>query len=784
MKRISLTLIGLIFFFSFDVVAKKGGNGNGGNNNTYITNSNFQGDFEDSNAWDNNNIPSDFENINKEMTINGTISRNGNLNPVTVTVNGILNVSGNYSNNQWGGLTIEDGATVEIFGNLEGSAGISVKKGGILIVHGNLSSTGSSFKTNGDVIVKGDFSTSSSTQVQNKGNLVVGGDFSHLGGGLNAKSDDIYILDPEANITSPGWGIIENGDYGNLDDFVINEEGSVLEEIVENVGLVPAFFTWVGGTDNDWFNQTNWKNQEIPGIESSVKIESGVVSPVIDGDVLISSLSIAEGSSLVLNVGSTLEITEDVQNDGLFVLESEFDNLSSLLLPDNASKPGKANVKMLLQEDRYWYMSAPLKNAEAGWFKPSENADKDYVYVFEVVNNRWQWVRLSQEDVNNQRGIDPLQGVVAYYYDNAKQLDFTGEVNNDEIVKEFNDPGYHLLGNPYPTAIDWSWDNADGWEREGFSNTIWSWVSIGNERVVQTYNGEFDIVTPQVEGYNSENKGHIPAYQSVWIKQTTEKATLTVKKSARVKDNSAPLKSTSAESNDLEMIRIRTQNEYALDETVLFFSEGLSSNVGEEDGEKRFNGSKNVPEVYTKVGNTDLSINGLPALSEQNYEIPVSVRNRVEGNVTLSFDLSDFANPTYDLFLQDTESGAWINLREVSEYVYTPDQMGDDHDRFVLHLEKVKQVATSVENTNISEKEDITIIGQQDYALIKISRGLLQSSEAVIEVLDMTGRLMRSINTGSTEAEVELPCNSGVYVVKVNVGGIVKTEKVVMKAGR
>ncbi len=766
MKRIYLALIGLIV--ALNVTAAW----------DYETKSNHTGDFEQTSSWKDRHSPSSDGIVDRKMTINGNITRNGNLNPVTVVVNGTFVVDGDYDNNQWEGLTIENGAKVEIFGNLEGSAGISVKKDGILIVHGNLSSTGSSLQSNGDVIVKGDFYTSSSTHVQNKGNLIVGGDFTHEGGGLKAKSDDIYILDPDATITSPGSGIIENGDYGTIDDFLEQEEGSDLADLVEEVGMLNPSIEWIGDESSDWNDAANWNNTQLPDGNSIVKITTANAFPVNDGEVTVAKLAISEDARVVLKPGARLEVSEDVKNKGLFVLESEAGNLASLMLPENATNAGDANVKLLLPQDRYWYLSTPLKNAEAGWFKPAEVADKDYVYVFEVVNNRWKWVRLGQTDVENKRSIEQMQGVATYYYDNAKQLDYTGAINNEDVVKETNDPGYHLIGNPFPTAIDWSWDNSEGWDREGFSNSIWSWVNVGDERVVQTYNGEFDIVTPLIEGYNSENASHIPAYQSVWVKQTADSATMVIKKSVQVNDNSAPLKRASSKKKDYELIRVRAENNKALDEAVVFFSDGLSTGIGSEDAEKRFNGSSDIPEIYTRANDKPMVINGLPAIEGDSYKVSLSVRNRVEGSVKLSFGLEKFSD-AYDVFLEDKLNGNWANVRMLEGYTYEPSKTGDDDDRFVIHIQKVKKVSTNVDEMTTDDIDGITISGLDNYALVNIDNGLLNSENAQIEVLDINGRLIKREVSANEDTEITLPEQNGVYVVRVKAAGVVTSEKVV-----
>ncbi len=784
MKRVNFILIGLVLFSGVDAFAKKGGNGNGNGNNAnsgdYISVDGIQGNFEDAASWQKGNVPPADGIVDKKMTINGTITRNGKFEPVTVNVNGTFYVDGDYLNNKWEGLTVNKDALVAIYGNLSSTKDIIVAKGGVLIVHGNLTSSGSNLQSNGDVIVKGDFYTSSNTHVQNKGNLVVGGDFTHDGGGLKSKSDDLYILDPNATITSPGWGIIYDGDYGTVDDFMKDEESSDLGNIVDEVGMLNPAIEWLGREDANWSNASNWKGQQVPDMTSSVKINSTTIAPVINGDVSIANLTISEGASVVVKPAASLEVTEDVKNHGLFVLESEAVHLASLMLPKNASMVGEANVKLLLPSNHYWYLSSPLKNAEAGWFKPAEVSDKDYVYVFEVKNNRWQWIRLGQEDVDNKRDIALLHGLAAYYYDNAKQLDYTGEINNNAVVKEFNDPGFHLLGNPFPTAIDWSWENSAGWEREGFSNTIWSWVDYNGKRVVQTYNGQYDILVPKIDGYNSEDKGHIPAYQSVWIKQKSKNATMVVKNEARVNDSSAPLKSVSSNNKDYELIRVRAENEKALDETVLFFDEGFKTGFGPEDAEKRFNGGNDVPEVFTRSNDKPVVMNGLPPLEEDDFEIPLSVRNGVVGDVKLSFDFEKFSDG-YDVFLEDKETGDWANVRVLDGYTYQPTMKGDDESRFVLHIQKVNKVSTSVVEVTNKKVEGINIIGLENHALVEVSYELLNSENAQIEVLDISGRLIKRQVSADTVSEITLPQESGIYIFRVKAGGIFKSGKVVRR---
>lgn len=378
--------------------------------------------------------------------------------------------------------------------------------------------------------------------------------------------------------------------------------------------------------------------------------------------------------------------------------------------------------------------------------------------------------------------LNPLEGVSTWYYDEEKQLDYTGELNSGDVSATYGQPDFYLLGNPYATSIDWDvleQENRDGLK---FSQTMWFRVTrkgFDGEtyRTWQTYNTFFSAIDPEVLGYSKENESFIAPYQTVWIKAEKSDATFTVSENSKVKaKGSLPLKSaSSSEQSEMNVLRIKAKNDKIVDGAVIFFNNNGATGYDSFDGDKRFNDSKAFPELYTRIDDKPLAINSLPSLSASNYSIPLSVRNRIEGEVKLSVDLNEFSN-NYQVVLEDKETGSWINLGDVEEYVYTPRQMGDDHDRFVLHLSKVQSVATAIEEETKND-DSVTILGQKEDVLVRISPELLYSSDATIELLDMSGRMLDTVKTRSSETEVSLPAFHGVYVVRVIAEGTVKTEK-------
>ncbi|MGQ1888871.1 T9SS type A sorting domain-containing protein [Thermophagus sp. OGC60D27] len=545
-------------------------------------------------------------------------------------------------------------------------------------------------------------------------------------------------------------------------------------------------YTWIGINGTDWFDGANWGGGLVPSVANPVLIKSAYSSnnPVIgqDRNAWCRSLSIDVGKTLTLKPGASLEITDDVDNDGTIVLESTNDNLSSLLLPESTTKSGNVNVKLNLEANGAFYLSSPIRNSQLKWFYPDGDPDNDLVFVFrdELGNDKWQWYKVDEGYLSEKPELATAEAVFAKYL-NGKELFFQGEVYNEDVTLNGLTKGYYLVGNPFPTAIDW--EDPAGWERENLSNTIWSWITVDGERIIQTYNnngddlpGVWSIIPP---GYDESSVGLIAPYQAVQMKVETPNASLTIKRAARVKSDAVALKSASTtKPSDYNLIRIQTDNGVAIDGTVLYFHESFLEEQGVEDSEKRFNSSLHIPEVYTVIGGEPLSINGMPVITADTLEIPLSVRNRVEGEVTLNVDLEQFTD-RYDVYLEDRDAGAMVNLREASGYVYTPVELGDDHDRFVLHFAEVEEVPTVIEHPQEEEAYQIRIVGRQNDALVKISPELLQASQATIEVADLNGRRINTIMTDNTETEVELPENSGVYLIRVTANGVVESEKVV-----
>ncbi|GAO31680.1 hypothetical protein [Geofilum rubicundum] len=436
----------------------------------YISKANFEGDYENPSAWNTdqwpNRPPSMDGNVSDaalDISKGAIITRNGDFNPVTVTVKGTFIVDGNYTNNQWGGVTIEKDGKLEIFGDLIGSAGITVKKGGVLLVHGNLSSTGSGITSHGDIIVVGNFSTSSNTTVQNNGNLIVGGDFTHDGGGFsingNANDTKVYILNPDAVVTGPDWSVIQNPEMvGDLEDFQADEPNSPLGDIVNEVVVsVVLGLQWKTDIDNNsWRIATNWSGNKVPVATSNVRIKSSEFYPVIlatDELVEVKNLIIEEGASLTLAPGAQLTVNGKltVKVGGRLLLEHEYGEGKMASLITKGEVEGEVETKLTLPQNQWFYIGSSRKEAVFSDF----GAGNDGVIINVYRAGNWWGIKSGLA----ARSLRPIEGITTNYLpaegDQDRVITYTGELNNVAVSRTFDESGYHLMANPYPSFIDW-----------------------------------------------------------------------------------------------------------------------------------------------------------------------------------------------------------------------------------------------------------------------------------------------------------------------------------------
>lgn len=267
----------------------------------------------------------------------------------------------------------------------------------------------------------------------------------------------------------------------------------------------------------------------------------------------------------------------------------------------------------------------------------------------------------------------------------------------------------------------------------------------------------------------------IPPMQNVYVRPLKADAELVVYNEARTHGlEDSRLKGSGGRQGDV--VRIVADNGLSRDGAVIYFADGSSEEMDEGDSEKYKNDDAKVPEIFTRVEGQEVAINGLPVLTENVRSIPLSVRHQRLGEVSLSIDLSHY-NGQHSVYLEDTKTGAFLNVSRDRAYSYQVEETGLKDDRFVLHFYKV---TTDLEHEIQEEDEDngIRIQSLGGKVLVSVDMALLNNSGGVIEVYSVAGHKAVEVPARSSRTVVFLPETTGVYIVRAVFGDNVKAVRV------
>jgi hypothetical protein len=539
---------------------------------------------------------------------------------------------------------------------------------------------------------------------------------------------------------------------------------------------------WTGIKDTEWTDPMNWCNGQVPINFDGIVISSKMVNkPVITGEYTLTNLTIQDGAQLWIDGGAKVNLEGSFTNNGELVLNNRYgvNGMVSLIDKSVISGSGTTRVRLTTPANQWFYLGSIRKNAIFSDF----GAGQPGIVVSSYRQNKWWNIQTTLAS----RSLRLLEGIATNLIDDKVEkrlIEYTGEINKEEVSRVFEEKGFSLLGNPYPAFI--SWENSAAWERPNVDGTIWYRSKVGEEMAFITYNkdaapfGKVALYPEQEIGTISEEElSLIPPMQAVWIKTFVEGVTVTVKPEGRTHGiNGSILKSTSTSSADV--IRIETSNAYSRDGAVIYFSEGSAEGLDKGDSEKYFNDSKRIPEIYTRSGAASLAINGLPTINKEIIEIPLSTRNQVAGEVEMKFDISHF-NSNHAILLEDRYNGTVVNLRSQNTYSYIAEAIGDNHDRFVLKLHNITTNTDVIKDDEVNAGNEIQIRNAGSMILVTASMNLISQGPGVIEIFTVEGRKLQEVPAHSSRTLILMPKESGVYIVRARFGNTVKSERLLGK---
>ncbi len=279
-----------------------------------------------------------------------------------------------------------------------------------------------------------------------------------------------------------------------------------------------------------------------------------------------------------------------------------------------------------------------------------------------------------------------MQGITVRIPAN-QTVDFVGQPNNGPMDSgplssgSLPESGWHLMGNPYPSKIDWT-----------LLTMTNMYDQLSKYRSLTLTEGVYDTY---VNGISTGPSGSefIAANQAVFVRVFTPglPGNVHFENSARIiefrDDPTAPFFRGTAAAQARPLVRLALEGVGSLhDEAVVYFEQNATTGIDPAYDGFYLNAGNHVG-IYSPVGTETLSINGLPALlPTTDYTVPLVVNAWEAGAYTLRAAEALNFPAGFAVLLQDAVTGVSQDLTLNPAFSFTTASRNATNTRFSVRF--------------------------------------------------------------------------------------------------
>jgi len=528
---------------------------------------------------------------------------------------------------------------------------------------------------------------------------------------------------------------------------------------------------WLGNTSSDWAVSSNWANTSQPLASDNIVINAWVakqphITSTAGAPAICNNLTINSGAILTIDAGKALTVNGTITNNAgstAIVLKSDANGTASLI---NNTANVTATAERYIAKDNSWhFLSSPTVNqAIKPNFAPTlVNQTFDFYKWDETVAiSALPWINIRDINGAYTAGFDNFETsrgyLVAYssLYNGTDNHNFIGSLNAGDQIITVTSGGnhYNLIGNPFPSAIDWNNINllSNASLTLGLNPPIWIW---------NHNSGNYGVYA---NGVGTNSVSNIIAPHQGFFVQAISNASFLIPDNARIHSlNQNFMKEASAKLVKLHVSS--TMNTYS-DEMIINFDSNATSDQGVE---KWFSLYAEAPSIYSVKNGKNFSINTLPAVIN-NLTVAVYFKAGISGIYTITAsDLNSFESGTI-VYLKDLKTNILKDLSQNPTYTYTS-TVNDSVNRFqlIFVISPSNTSVYTVQNTKIyTFANNININSNENVKLICI--------------YNIMGELIKTIENTNNSLQFNLFENTpGYYIVKVITAKNVYSEKIIIR---
>ncbi len=495
----------------------------------------------------------------------------------------------------------------------------------------------------------------------------------------------------------------------------------------------------------------------------SIEVDNGS-SLIIDGNMSVAGMFAMKGNANVtVNAGKDFALLSDSDNNTAMIYNASATKtivgnvITERFVPDPTTIPGFTGT---YSGAGYHMFSSPFKDAKVSDFAddmtllipPSYNTSADPAYTTPFPNfYRYNETRTGSPSASGYYSAFTMGYEVPALTDDLEVgrgyevnlgtgivIDLKGELNNGDIKISLSNTknGYNLIGNPYPSPIDWEKvynlpNNASNVEP-----TIYIDIKTGQ------YAATYATYTPSVPTSANLNggKAEIALMQGFFVKSTGTNPELTMKNDVRptTYQDTRFFKTQKTEVVSEGVLKLGISSEGNMDETSFCFMEAATSGYDKlYDAEKLHKINGYAPTLYSYNKNDKTSeneyyaINVLPRFDED-MVLPLAMNIVKAGKHKIVVREIKYFHSLSNVYLYDSLTETLHDLKANPEYEFVA-PAGTEVKRFVILFKT---------NKTFTQKDHI--VAYPNPTSTDFSYSLKNSREGVhiIRVFDATGKLI------------------------------------------
>jgi hypothetical protein len=541
--------------------------------------------------------------------------------------------------------------------------------------------------------------------------------------------------------------------------------------------LLLLLFSSISIAQTTTWDGSSWSNG-VPN-NSTDAIITGNYDTSINGDFTAKNLSVSISGAMTITSANSITVQTNIDNLGNFTIE---DKGSLVMIDDIGTVFGnyivKKNTPDYTQVGSTSFFSSPMIESDSN-ITSIFNTD-DTIFYWDASVSPTYWVFIPHEEspgVSNNLGLGRGYAVRADMTTGNITRIFSGEMNTGDVSVPvyYSDSstspgqfGYNIVGNPYPSAIDWFAFKADNASILSGTMYVWRQQAIGGINHASSYIALNSLGTVPYEAANE----FIGSAQGFVVK-TNATSNVVFKNSHRVSNNQQFFRN-SNDSNRRALGNSWLKLEGATNKSTILI--GFNSNATtafDNDYDGIFIGGTDPLQLFSLNGTDKLLINGQPELTAPNdTSIPLGIKAAVTGNYTISIE-EEFIGPEYLIKLEDTQATTITDLR-ISDYTFAVNSTDEDTSRFIIHYE----YDTTLGIMNVLDEKDFKIFFDNDEQLNIIVEGGKQLPES-FDIYDISGKLLFTDMYSPLTNTQNIA--SGIYLIRLNYKNLGTVSKSVVK---